>query len=564
MKLNYAGILFLSILLVLSCRKDVDQFIPQQPTGDPVLVSGTVLGKVLSDEGAAVEGAGIFFHGNMASTDESGFFYLPDVEAPLLNALLEVHKDGFFPGYCRMPWSEQTQLQADISLITKTLTGSISIETGGDIELNGGMQIGFPAQALQYSTGDPATGEAQVYAYWLDPTHPSFPEWTKMGVKGIDPEGKPRFLQSFGILVLDLADSNGLPLRIAAGKNLDLHFPVPAGMAATAPETLELWSFNAQAGAWETSSSASLFNQTYTAKAANGQYWNVALSRPLVQVKGWVQLPDSSPATGVYVQAEGTNGSVLAKGQTQNQGQFTFDFPANTPAFLKLMDFCGEEKYTQSLPALTGNVSLNPIQWPAGDAVILDGVLLDCEEEPVAIGFVRVLWTDQEWLLPLEDGTFHAQLPLCPDQVITLIGYDLVRHYQTTPQAFSSNHPLEAGNWVLCNDTPEYISFNLDGEVQFSDMPDLVVNGSVSTITETDLGLALSFEGTSPGTFQVLSLDFALGTLSGQNVGSLDLVLNISRFDPPGGYVIGSFNGKATDGNALEHQISGVFKLQRD
>lgn len=564
MKLNHTYVLLFFILALISCRKDVDQFIPQPTNSDPLLVSGTVLGKVLSDEGAAVAGAGISFHGNLTISDNSGFFYLPDVQAPQLNALLEVQMDGFFPAYRRLPWTAQTQIQTDIYLITKTLTGAISVESGGDLELNGGMQIGFPAGALQYPTGDPATGEAQVYAYWLDPSDPSFSKWNTMGVKGVDPMGNTRFLQSFGILVLDLTDSNGLPLRVAPGKNLELRFPVPAAMAASAPATLDLWSFNPQAGAWETASSASLFNQTYTAKAATGQYWNVATSQPLVQVRGWTQLPDGSSAGGVYFRVEGTDGWVLGEGQTQNQGQFAFDFPANTPASLKLLDFCGAEKYSQSLPALTGNVSLNPIPWPASDVVKVDGILLDCEEKPVAAGFVQVLWAAQEWLLPLKDGAFHAQLPLCPDQVLTLIGFDLVRHYQTTPLAFSSNAPVDAGNWVLCNDTPEYISFNLDGEVQFSDMPDLTVNGQVSTITETDLGLVLSFAGTSPGTFQVLSPDFALGSLSGQNVGSVDLILNISRFDPPGGYVIGSFNGKATDGSAVEHQISGVFKLQRD
>ncbi|MBK8492862.1 MAG: hypothetical protein IPL49_18745 [Saprospirales bacterium] len=569
MDINYPLLLLCTILLATSCRKDVDQFVPQLHSGDPMLVKGTVLGKVRSLNGASLADAQIDFHGNMTTTDGSGFFYLPDAEAPELDAMLEVNKPGYFPGYHRLPWTAQTQMQADMTLIPKVLLVSFPVEEGGGWPVAGWIGMEIPAQALQYQTGDPATGEARVYAHLLNPTDPAFLQLAPLGSKGIDLEGNERYLQSFGILALDITDGNGLPLQLVPGKTMNLYFPIPLEMNASAPAMIPLWSFQPQQGTWVEQSSAERYTEVldpyYKATATKGSYfWNIATSPPLIQVKGWVRLPEGNPATGVQIRVEAENGLLLAQGATQNQGQFLLDLPANTPATLKLLDLCGEIQQTQSLPSLSGNVSLTPIQWSADDAVSVSGKLLDCEGAPVAEGFIQVLWSEQEIMLPLKDGVFSAQLPVCPDQVITLIGYDLVRHYQTTPQAFPANSPVEMGNWVLCNDTPEYISFNLDGNVQFGDSPDIAVNGGLSTITEPDLGLALTFEGTTPGTFQVLTQGFTLGDLSAQNTNALDLLLNISRFDPPGGYIIGSFNGKATDSDNLEHQISGVFKLQRD
>ena len=569
MNIKYPLLLLFAILLTTSCRKDVDQFVPQLHTGDPTLVKGTVLGKVRTIDGATLADAQINFHGNMTITDESGFFYLPDTEAPNLDAVLEVEKSGYFPGYRRLPWTAQTQMQVDVTLVPKEVLVSFSVEEGLEWPLAGGIAMEIPPQALQYQTGDPASGVASVYAHFLNPTDPAFLPLAPLSAKGIDLMGNERYLQSFGIIALDITDANGLPLQLVPGKSMDLYFPIPAEMNASAPAAISLWSFQPQNGAWVEQSSAERYTDAldpyYKAMPTKGAYfWNVATSQPLVQVKSWVHLPDGSPATGVQVRVEDENGLLLAQGDTQNQGQFLMDLPANTPATLKLLDLCGETQQTQSLPSLSGNVSLTPISWPAADAVSVSGKLLDCEGEPVAQGFIQVLWNDQEILLPLKDGTFSVKLPVCPDNVLTLIGYDLVRHYQTTPQAFPTNSPVDLGSWVLCNDTPEYISYNMDGNVQFGDMPDIVVNGPLSTITEADLGLALTFQGTTPGTFQVLTQGFVLGDLSAQNTNALDLVLNISRFDPPGGYVIGSFNGKATDMDNIEHQISGVFKLQRD
>lgn len=557
----------LALALVLfsflfSCREDIDQFIPLNDA-PPRYVSASLLGKVWSADGATLEGAQVSLHGNQTLTDAEGFFFFPAAQAPESGALLEVRKEGYFPGFRRLYWTAQSQLQTDILLFSKVLTGVLPVETGGELECNGGMRIAVPEEAFEYSDGVPAAGMARVYAYWLDPSDPAFPEWLPGGAQGENEAGDLQYLQSYGILAIDMTDENGLPLRLAAGKKMELHFPVPLSFQPGAPQKISLWALDTEAGVWKESSLAYLANNTYQAEAASGQFWNAAAARPLVQVKSWVRHADGSPALDVLVHALGSDGQKLAASRTQNQGLFTLGLPAGMETTLRLFDLCGEERHSQEIPALTGNVSLTPITWPQNDAVEVEGRLLDCNGNPVDKGYVQILLGEREILLPLTGGAFSASLPACPGTSGALIAHDLVRNFQTPPVSFSASAPAILGDVVLCNDAPEYLSFNLDGEVHFSDSPEISVAGGVTTISDAGLGVSVSFEGASTGSYPVLLQGFSMADLSASNITGLDLVFSISRFDPPGGFVIGSFHGKAVDQEGEDRAISGVFKVGR-
>lgn len=93
----------------------------------------------------------------------------------------------------------------------------------------------LPQQGLEYQTGDPFNGAALIYAYWMNPSDPAFAQLAPNGSRGIDLAESNRYLTSYGVLALELTDENGLPLRTAPGKTLDLHFPVPVTMLSSAP-----------------------------------------------------------------------------------------------------------------------------------------------------------------------------------------------------------------------------------------------------------------------------------------------------------------------------------------
>lgn len=562
MAMRFTFFLFSLSLLFFSCREDVDQFIPQNESS-PRMVEASVLGRVWTAGGATVEGAEVSLNGQTALTDGEGFFYLPTVQAPEFGAVAEVRKEGFFPGLHRLYWTEQAQIQSDIILIPQTLAGSLAVETGGEVLANEGMRISIPAQALEYLNGEPASGTARIFASWLDPADPGFPDRVPGSAQGEDESGKRQHLQSFGLLAIDMTDENGTPLRLAAGEMMELHFPIPASLLAGAPQQLFLWSLDVERGVWEESSLAYLANGAYIAQATGGQFWNVAVKRPLVQVRSWVKGADGSPARDVLVRALLPDGQLLATGRSQNQGLVALDLPSGMEISLHLYDLCGAERHSQLIPALTGNVSLTPISLPGNSIAAVKGRLLDCDENPVEKGYAQILSGGHEVLVLLENGVFSAVLPLCSGNSGTVIVHDLVRQFQTPPLAFSASGTTDFGDLTLCNDSPEYLSFNLDGVVQYSDAPEISVSGDTTTISDATLGVFMAFEGEGAGTFPVLFQGFSMAALSSSGLSALDLVVDISRFDPPGGFVIGSFNGKAIELDGMERVISGVVKVKR-
>lgn len=562
MAIRITFFLFSLSLLFFSCREDVDQFIPQDEASARN-VKASLLGRVWTAGGATVEGAEVLLSGQTALTDGEGFFVLPSIQAPEFGAVVEVRKEGFFPGLHRLYWTEQAQIQSELFLIPQTLAGSLAVETGGEVLASDGMRIVIPAQSLQHLNGEPASGTARIFAYWLDPSDEAFPDRLPGGGQGEDGSGERQHLQSFGLLAIDITDENGAPLRLAAGKMMELHFPVPASLLTAAPANLSLWSLDAERGVWQESSLAYLANSSYIAQATSGQFWNVAVHSPLVQVRSWVKEAGGSPARDVLVRAFAPDGRLLATGRTQSKGLVALDLPSGMEISLHLYDLCGAERHSQFIPALTSNVSLTPISLPGNEVVALQGRLLDCDENPVEKGYAQILSGGREVLVLLEEGVFSAVLPACSGSSGTVIVHDLVRQYQTPPLAFSASGTTDFGDLTLCNDSPEYLSFNLDGAVQFSDAPDITVSGNTTVISDAALGVSMAFEGASTGSFPVLFQDFALAGLSTSGLSALDLFVDISRFDPPGGFVIGSFNGKAVELDGTERAISGVVKVKR-
>jgi hypothetical protein len=562
MAIRITFFLFSLSLLFFSCREDVDQFIPQHESSAR-MVEASLLGRVWTAGGATVEGAEVLLNGQPALSDGEGFFNLLSVQAPEFGAVAEVRKEGFFPGRYRLYWTGQAQIQSDFFLIPQTLAGSLAVESGGEVLANDGMRIIFPAQALEHLNGEPASGMARIFAYWLDPSDEAFPDRIPGGTQGEDELGKRQHLQSFGILAIDMTDENGAPLRLAAGKMMELDFPVPASLLSAAPANLLLWSLDAGRGVWQESSLAYLANSSYIAQATGGQFWNVAVHRPLVQVRSWVKEAGGSPAREVLLRAFAPGGRLLASGRTQSQGLVALDLPSGMEISLHLYDLCGAERHSQLIPALSGNVSLTPISLPGNGVAVVQGRLLDCDENPVEKGYAQIVSGGREVLALLEEGVFSVVLPACSGTSGTVIVHDLVRQFQTPPLAFSPTGTTDFGDLTLCNDSPEYLSFNLDGAVQFSDAPEISVSGNTTTISDAELGVFMAFEGITTGSFPVLFQDFVLAGLSSPGLSALDLVVDISRFDPSGGFVIGSFNGKAVELDGTERAISGVVKVKR-
>ncbi|MDV7392844.1 hypothetical protein RZS08_15855, partial [Arthrospira platensis SPKY1] len=173
---------------------------------------------------------------------------------------------------------------------------------------------------------DQPTGPARVFAYWADPATGVLPG----GARGVDASVNAVFLSTYGMLLLELEDGEGLSLQLKAGKSMDWQAPVHSALPPA--QELALWWLNPETGLWEEGPGVFVSGNKVMGQMDKTGYWSLAAASPLVQVRGWVFEPGGSPARAVEARISGPDGRVLAGGQTQSQGKFTLDMPGGVPS----------------------------------------------------------------------------------------------------------------------------------------------------------------------------------------------------------------------------------------
>ena len=95
MKTNrlYIFLILIVSLIVVNCRKDSDNFIPDNDNGGGKYVS-TISGYVLDEANQIVVGADVESNGKRTTTNNEGFFIIKDVSSSN-NLKVIIQKDGY-------------------------------------------------------------------------------------------------------------------------------------------------------------------------------------------------------------------------------------------------------------------------------------------------------------------------------------------------------------------------------------------------------------------------------------------------------------------------------------
>jgi hypothetical protein len=105
-----------------------------------------------------------------------------------------------------------------IKLAKKNLGGTISSGNGGDVTLVNGTRISLPANSIiKASDNSNYTGTVNVYASYIDPTGADIFYTVPGSLMANDKDGKRVFLNSFGMMAVELESSAGEKLQIKSG-----------------------------------------------------------------------------------------------------------------------------------------------------------------------------------------------------------------------------------------------------------------------------------------------------------------------------------------------------------
>lgn len=586
---NILALGVVAMCLFTACVKEKDLFIPDEISVGGKLVKASFHGIITDENGDAVAGALVQIGSQTKTTDDNGVFLMRNVEINNQRAYVKVTKSGYFNGSRLLIVQENSSNFVRIQMLDNNPIGSFQANSGGTIQTTDGAKLVFPAGAIATSGGALYSGAVSVAAKWLNPASDDIYEQMPGDLRGINLSNQEQVLASYGMLAVELYADNGEKLQIADGKEVEISMPVPASVISTAPASIPLWHFDEAEGFWSEEGSARLESSRYVGKVKHFSFWNCDAPFPVVNLRGTLKTSTGEPIahTGVYITfvASGTRGY----GFTNEDGVFEGKVPKNEALRVSITDPCGNIIFSQDIGPYSDDVVLPDLII---DITLLgnyfknvSGRLLDCNDDPVANGYVRLEGGANWRAIPVEpDGSFEANVLVCQTATdITVTGFDLDNLKQSPPNTFSiTDTDIDLGDLRACDDLDVYMIYYLDGVKSVCPLADFYSTGSGSYIFSgysdslaiTNPG-SIYFSGnlTAPTTFipTVLNVSKSDFSQTFYDVTSPELRVNVTvtqLANNIGEYTVGTFTGDFDyyDQQTMQtenHTLTGSFRLKR-
>ena len=344
-------------------------------------------GQVLDPAKKPVKGAVVSVGDKQTETSDTGAFKL--TVDPAKQYVLNIRKPGFmlisrlFDRGSIQTWQlVAAQVQAvDLSKeikIEDTRPELKKSETKGAI-------IAIPTGALVSAQGNAASGHGSMEIATVNLANDEMPG-DLLGVINNSETG----IVSYGAVWVEVTDSAGKKLQLAPGKTATVILPVPRGMLAHAPATIQVWSYDEKDGRWKTSGSATLDKVAGAYKGSVNHFSTINMDQPgptaCIAVHTDISLPSELKLRVRDVPGQGVDFAqvktmTLAGETTRNTGGLNavFRVPENSDVKFEILDSAGnllpnvvvEDGNTYTIAGgtvLPGNIvnagAASPVNWP--------------------------------------------------------------------------------------------------------------------------------------------------------------------------------------------------------
>ena len=562
------ALLLLLPALWLACTKN-------DVTPDGPNVTVTFAGQVLDENNQPLAGADVHVGIASAVTDANGVFRLQPVQQPARNAILSVHRQDYFD-FSRAYVVGNNALQTvRIQLLKKQLVHSFMTAQSTTAQV-GAVQIRFPANSVGLAGGGEYSGIVSVYARYLDPSDPDLRLRMPGDLRGISTGGAEQTLATFGMIGVELSTPGGTPLQIAAGKEVEITLPIPAGKSAVAPAEIPLWHYDVESARWIEEGTAQKVGNQYVGKVKHFSFWNCDVGLPLIHLGGHIfidnpQNPAQLATVKLTVLSQGWEGY----GPTYSNGYFGGLVPANEIMKMEVqqLDQCGQwiTLSTQTIGPFSTDATLPDeiVTLPNIPSTVISGRLVDCNQQPVTNGYVALGLAPYFWQTIFTDnsGEFKHTVLLCNSNPIELTGYDLNGLATSGPLSFSiTGSALQLGDIAVCTTPDEYFEITVDGKkYTFIAGFEGLTDGSRTSIygwTPDQSTVYAGFQNNGQtGTFPLLYFQLYPGfdTLSAINMST-----QLTQFGTKGQPFSGTINGTIKTQTGQTKTVSGKYKILRD
>ncbi len=349
-------------------------------------VKTTVHGFITDEEGEPIEGANITANDKVATSDNFGYFEIPNVDLVKDAAFVKVKKAGYFDGGRTWQATEEAEQLVRIKLLPKTIAGSVSAAEGGAVTSSQGVKLSFPKDAVVTSIGEAYTGRVNIAVQWLDPAD----QETAVAMPGnfttYDTKGELIGTANYGIGAIELLDDSGNLLQVAPDKEIKVTVPISADLLANAPDKISTSSFDETRGVWTEEGVADKVGNEYVGNLRHFSWWQWTL--PLGTRKYGVTCrfvdEDGNPVKNLWVKIRSRENGYCGYDMTDNQGRVTGGVPGDSYYTMDVTSSISKYMIVMELKfeVKKDRLDMGTHVIPGPKKIRIEGKILNCDGTP--------------------------------------------------------------------------------------------------------------------------------------------------------------------------------------
>jgi uncharacterized protein (TIGR02145 family) len=404
------------------------------------------IGQIVDENNQALEGVEIKIGAISKFTDSKGVFVIKNAEVYEKFAYITAKKSGYINGSRTVvPNSGSNTIK--IMMLSATVQATVASGTVSNVTLSNGTKVTFDGNFKTVS-GASYSGSVKVMMHHLDPADARISDKMPGSLMGENNSGAQRALETYGMLNIELQDTNGNKLQIVNPSSIEM--PISSLQAATAPSTIPLWYFDETAGYWKEEGSASKIGNKYVGSVSHFSWWNCDAQFPTITLGITVVNSNQVPMANVRVEIVRTGNAYGRNGYTNAVGQVSGLVPANETLTMKIYSnnsVCASQTiYTQQIGPFSSNTALPFVVVPAAtlNTTIVQGSLMNCNQANVTNGYVWLQTAGHFLFTQVTNGAFSFTVLNCSSAAtsFTLQGFDLDTMKLTTQQIGTLNNQI--------------------------------------------------------------------------------------------------------------------------
>ena len=544
-------------------------------------VNRDFFGQVVDENNNAIQGALVKVGALTVFTDDNGIFSAENASVNEQFAYLRVTASGYVTSGRALRPSDGIN-RVKIMLLSADVTATVNSGSPETVQLGNGTSVALPGAYID-ENGNAYSGAVDVILDYLDPASADLDAVMPGMLYAEDAAGDEAYLETFGMISVELRDTSGNELNIDPNNPAELRFPLDPALQGVAPATIPLWSFNDELGYWIEDGQAVLQGNEYVGQVSHFSFWNCDAPFPVVDFCTTVLDDNGNALANTTVTITSPNTPYPRSGVTDQNGQVCGKVPSGLTMTIEVVDLCGNPVFSDVIGPFAGPTTYGPISVNPGSSTSQQviGNFNDCSNNPITNGYVVLEYGGSLFYEPVTAGTFDINLISCPaSNTFTLEAIDIVNQQSSGVINYTFTPPTTTlGTITSCNAVSEYIEWELEGVQHFLTSPintfDNGNNFSINASNGNDFFFISSSDTTvgtytwgngqqaPPGSFEMEIFE-ALAQADIDYNAPINITFQLNAFGAVGDYIDITFSGTYSDTSGVIQPVSGSMHVLRD